>query len=140
MLFNYIKKLNFIENATRYKVLTNTISKGKQKDPKSFVQQIANSIKTFYYRRFSDAAVTECDYVVTYNLITSKVIFKNLVRNHYLIVALTNAPIISLFDHINCSFKIRQSSKQEINLLSVGTKIVRIQLSDPVISFFRLKK
>ena len=29
--------------------------------PKSIVQQIANSIKTFYYRRFSDAAATECD-------------------------------------------------------------------------------
>ena len=38
-LFDYIKKLNFIDNAARYKVLTDTISEGEHTDPKSIVQQ-----------------------------------------------------------------------------------------------------
>ena len=66
-LFDDIKKINFIDNAARYKVLTDTINEGVHTDPKSIVQQIANSINTFYYRRYRDAAATECDKVVTYN-------------------------------------------------------------------------
>ena len=48
-LFDDIKEINFIDNAARYKVLTDTISEGKHTDPKSIVQQIVNSIKTLYY-------------------------------------------------------------------------------------------
>ena len=45
-LFNDIKEINYIDNAARYEVLTNTISEGEHTDPKSIFQQIANSIKT----------------------------------------------------------------------------------------------
>ena len=46
-LFDDIKEINFIDNAARYKVLTDTISEGEHTNPKSIVQQIANSIKAF---------------------------------------------------------------------------------------------
>ena len=45
-LVNDIKEKIFIDNAARYEVLTDTISEGEHTDPKSIVQQIANSIKT----------------------------------------------------------------------------------------------
>ena len=70
-LFDDIKKINFIDNAARYEVLTDTLSEGEHIDPKSIVQQIAISIKTQYYCRFCDAAANECDDGVTYNPITS---------------------------------------------------------------------
>ena len=87
------------------------------------VQQIANSIKTLYYRRFPDAGATECDDVVTFNPITRRVIFKNSVRSRYLIAAPTNASIISMFGHGALSFKIRASSKRDIDILLVETEI-----------------
>ena len=70
-LFDDIKEINFIDNAARYELLTDTISEGEHTDPKLIVQQIANSIKTLYYRRFRDASANECDGVVTYNQITN---------------------------------------------------------------------
>ena len=45
-LFDDIKEINFIDSAERYEVITDTISEGEHTDPKSIVQQIANSIKT----------------------------------------------------------------------------------------------
>ena len=106
----------------RYEVLTATISEGEHRNPMSIVQQIANSIKTLYYRRFPDAAATECDDVVTYNPITSRVIFRNLVRSSYLIAAFTNTSIISMFGHGARSFKIRASSERDIDVLPVETE------------------
>ena len=121
LLFDDIKEINFIDSAARYEVLTDTISEGEHTDPKSIVQQIANSIKTLYYRRFPDAAATECDEVVTYNPITRRVIFRNLVRSRYLIAAPTNTSIISMFGHGARSFKIRASSERDIDVLPVKT-------------------
>ena len=103
-------------------MLTDTISEGKHTDQKSIVQQIATSIKILYYRRFRDAAATECDYVVRYNPITRRVIFKNLVWSRFLIAAPTNASIISMFGHGARSFKIRASREREIDILPVETE------------------
>ena len=79
-------------------------------------------IKTLYYRRFLDDGANKCDYVVTYNPITRRVIFINLVRSLYLIAASTNAFIISMFGHGARSFKIRASSEQDIDILPVETE------------------
>ena len=91
-------------------------------DPKLIVQQIANSIKTLYYCRFRDATANKCDEVVTYNSITRRVIFNNLVRSRYLFVASTNASIISMFGHGAPSFTIRASSERDIDKLPVETE------------------
>ena len=121
-LFDDIKEINFIDSAARYEMLTDTISEGKHTNPKSIVQQIANSIKTLYYRRFPDAAATECGDVVTFNPITRRVILTNLVRSRYLIAAPTNASIISMFGHGARSFKIRASSERDSDILPVETE------------------
>ena len=139
-LFDDIKEINFIDNAARYEVLTDTISEGEHTDPKSIVQHIANLIKTLYYRRFSDAGATECDDVVTYYPITRRVIFKNLVRSRYLIAAPIKGSIISMFGHGARSFKIQASNERDIDIPRWRQKIVRRQLFEPVIRFLQLKK
>ena len=75
----------------------------------------------FYRRRFPEAAENEYDDIVTYNLITCRVTFKNLVRSRYLIAAPSDAYIISMFGHGDRSVKIRASSKREIRVLPVET-------------------
>ena len=143
-LFDDIGEIYFIDNAARYKLLTDTISDGKHTDRKSIVQQIANAIKTQYYRRFRDVCATQCDDVVTDNPITRRVIFTNLVRSRYLIAAHTNASIISMFGHGARSFKIRVSSEREIDLLQVETEnsavtIIRIHNPLPPITKVNLR-
>ena len=90
-------------------------------DPKSIVQQIASTITALYRRRFPDAAADECDDIVTYNSITRRVTFKNLVRSRYLIAAPSDASIISMFSHGARSVNIRASSEREIDVLPVET-------------------
>ena len=101
---------------------TDTISEAEHTNPKSIVQQIASSIKTHYYRLCRDAAANECDDVVTYNPITRRCMFNNLVGSRYFIVAPNNAYIISMFGHGARSFKIRASSKRDIDILPVETE------------------
>ena len=60
--------------------------------------------------------------MVTYKPITRRIIFKNLVQSRYLIVAPTNASIISMFGHGARSFKIRASSERDIDILPVETE------------------
>ena len=120
-LFDDIKEINFIDSAARYEVLTDTISEGEHTDPKSIVQQIANTITTLYRRRFPEAAADECNDIVTFNPITRRITFKNLVRSRYLIAAPSDAYIISMFGHGDRSVKIRASSKREIRVLPVET-------------------
>ena len=74
-----------------------------------------------YSRRFPEAAANECDDIVTYNSITRRVTFKNLVRFRYLIAAPSDASIISMFGNGARSVKIRASSEREIDVLSVET-------------------
>ena len=100
-------------------MLTDTISKGKHTDPKSIVQQIANTITALYRRRFPEAAADECNDIVTFNPITRRVTFKNLVRSRYLIAAPTDASIISMFGLKARSIKIRASSQRKIDVLPV---------------------
>ena len=116
-----IKKINFIDNAPRYEVITEIISEGEHTNHKSIVQKIAKTITTLYRRRFPDAAANECDDIVTYNPITPRVTFQTLVRSRYLIAAPRNASIISMFNHGARSVKIRASSEWEIDVLPLET-------------------
>ena len=114
-------------------MLRDTISEGEHTDPKSIVQQIANSIKTLYYRRFRDAAANECDDVVTYNPITRRVIFKNLVRRIYLITAPTNAPLFQCSVTVLAPLKYGHQANEILIYFRWRQKIVRLQLFEPVI-------
>ena len=120
-LFDDIKEINFLDTGARYEVITVTISEGEHTDPKSIVQQIASKITALYRRRFPDAAANECNDIVTYNSITRRVTFKNLIRSRYLIAAPSDASIISMFGHGARSVKIRASSEREIDVLPVET-------------------
>ena len=93
-LFDDIREINFLDTGARYEVIKKKISEGEHTDQKSIVQQIASTITALYRHRFPEAAANECDDNVTYNSITRRVTFKNLVRSRYLIAAPSDASII----------------------------------------------
>lgn len=143
-LFEDVKEIKFLDTAALYEVLTDTISEGEHTDPSSIVKQIEGTIETLYRRRFPDAGADECKDIVTFNPITRKVTFKNLVRSRYLIAVPSTASIISMFGHGSRSIKITTSSKREIEVLPVETEnsassILRIRNPLPVVDKVNLR-
>jgi hypothetical protein len=143
-LFEDVKEIKFLDTAALYEVLTDTISEGEHTDPSSIVKQIEGTIETLYRRRFPDAGADKCKDIVTFNPITRKVTFKNLVRSRYLIAVPSTASIISMFGHGSRSIIITTSSKREIEVLPVETEnsassILRIRNPLPVVDKVNLR-
>ena len=120
-LFDDVIEINFVDKAARYEVLKETISESEYSDPSLIVRQIKNTITALYQIRFPDAAANKCDDIVTYNPITRRVTFKNLVRSRYLIASPSDASIISMLGYGDRSVKIQASREREIDILPVET-------------------
>ena len=70
---------------------------------------------------YPEVSATETNDIVTYNPITRKVTFKNLVQSRYLIAAPANSSIISMLGHGSRTTAITASSKRVIEVLPVET-------------------